>query len=150
LRQKPSLIQEKVDILERIHGIKNTPYKGVTEKECRKFTEGVEVLQVEIDKIKRFLQKDDSHCNGSWSTEEDMELRRKISDAIKDVANRRKREYHNVRDRVKHIFFEGINVLPPKKYVVYPGYVYSQNDGDRHYLSAEQIMNLHGGQKRME
>ena len=31
-----------------------------------------------------------------------------------------------------------------KKYIVRPGYVFSRSDGDRHYVSAGQLMNLHG------
>jgi len=29
------------------------------------------------------------------------------------------------------------------KYIVRPGYVFSRSDGDRHYISAGQLMNLH-------
>lgn len=29
------------------------------------------------------------------------------------------------------------------KYAVYPGYVISKNDGDRHYISAQQLMRLY-------
>lgn len=30
-----------------------------------------------------------------------------------------------------------------KKYIVYPGYVFSKNDGDRHFISADRLMNLY-------
>uniref|UniRef100_A0A6M3LH95 Uncharacterized protein n=1 Tax=viral metagenome TaxID=1070528 RepID=A0A6M3LH95_9ZZZZ len=30
-----------------------------------------------------------------------------------------------------------------KKYIVYPGFVTSRNDGDRHYVSASQLIHLH-------
>lgn len=31
-----------------------------------------------------------------------------------------------------------------KKYVVYPGWVVSRTDGDRHFISSTQLMELHG------
>jgi len=30
------------------------------------------------------------------------------------------------------------------KYIVWPGYIISKNDGDRHYISAEQLVSLYG------
>ena len=33
-----------------------------------------------------------------------------------------------------------------KKYIVRPGYVMSKYDGDRHYISASQLIHLHGVQ----
>lgn len=30
-----------------------------------------------------------------------------------------------------------------KKYVIYPGWVGSRNDGDRHFVSSTQLMELH-------
>ena len=37
-----------------------------------------------------------------------------------------------------------MNDLKTKKYIVYPGYVYSQNDGDRHYISFRKLITLYG------
>lgn len=34
------------------------------------------------------------------------------------------------------------------RYIVRPGYVISQTDGDRHYISASQLMHLYGVQTR--
>lgn len=34
------------------------------------------------------------------------------------------------------------------KYAVYPGYVISQNDGDRHYIGADQLIRLYGVDRR--
>jgi len=31
-----------------------------------------------------------------------------------------------------------------KKYIVLPGYVDSKNDGERHYISAQQLIDLYG------
>ena len=31
-----------------------------------------------------------------------------------------------------------------KKYAVYPGKVFSQTDGDEHFISAQQLMRLYG------
>ncbi|MDY6845035.1 MAG: hypothetical protein SVW57_13210 [Thermodesulfobacteriota bacterium] len=36
--------------------------------------------------------------------------------------------------------------MKTKKYIVWPGYVTSKLDGDRHYISASQLMHLHGVQ----
>lgn len=33
---------------------------------------------------------------------------------------------------------------PVKKYAIYPGWIHSRHDGDRHYINADQLMRLHG------
>lgn len=34
-------------------------------------------------------------------------------------------------------------MAPVKKYLIYPGYVTSRNDGERHYISAGQLIRLY-------
>ena len=35
-------------------------------------------------------------------------------------------------------------IAPLSRYVVYPGFVTSRNDGDRHWISASRLLELYG------